>query len=167
MSSEISSAATFIKKQQPVAEYTHCHSDAINLPIGFARKNKSIQKFVINLTTVIFLIIHRRDRNTLNYSLVFMVKSCSYMKLKGETSLAYLKQDETKDIELMKTTIYFISLLLLYVNQFLGRACFNAYLDDKFEEKLGMWIRKPKHRIFMLLAHRLDTLLLFLFSLMV
>ena len=58
MSSEISSAATFIKKQQPVAEYTHCHSDAINLPIGFARKNKSIQKFVINLTTVIFLIIH-------------------------------------------------------------------------------------------------------------
>ena len=51
-SSEISSAAAFIKKQQSFAEYTHYLSHAINLAIDFACKNKSIQNFIFNLTTV-------------------------------------------------------------------------------------------------------------------
>ena len=52
MSSKISGAAAFIKKQQPLAEYTHCRTHAINLTISFSGKNKSIQKFTDNLTTV-------------------------------------------------------------------------------------------------------------------
>ena len=52
MSSEISGAATFIKKQQPLVEYTYCRSHPINLAISFACKNKSIQKFMDDLTTV-------------------------------------------------------------------------------------------------------------------
>ena len=54
VSSKISGAATFIKKQQPLAEYTHCRSHAVNLAISFACKNKSIQKFMDNLTTVCY-----------------------------------------------------------------------------------------------------------------
>ena len=54
MSSEISSVATFSKKQQILAEYTRCRSHAINLAINFACKSKSIQKFMDNLTTVCY-----------------------------------------------------------------------------------------------------------------
>ena len=54
MSIKISGAATFTKKQQPLAEYTHCRSHVINLAISFACKNKSIQKFMDDLTTVCY-----------------------------------------------------------------------------------------------------------------
>ena len=79
MRSEISGVATFIKKQQPLAGYTHCRGHAINHAITFACKNKSVQTFMDNLTTVcyFFLIIHGRGSNTLNYSLIFTAKSYS------------------------------------------------------------------------------------------
>ena len=79
MRSEISGVATFIKKQQPLAGYTHCRVHAINLAITFACKNKSVQTFMDNLTTVcyFFLIIHGRGSNTLNYSLIFTAKRYS------------------------------------------------------------------------------------------
>ena len=54
MSSEIFGAATFIKKQQPLAEYTHCCSHTINLAISFGFKNKTIQTFMDNLTLVCY-----------------------------------------------------------------------------------------------------------------
>ena len=79
MRSEISGVATFIKKQQPLAGYTHCRGHAINHAITFACKNKSVQTFMDNLTTVcyFFLIIHGRGSNTLNYSLIFTAKRYS------------------------------------------------------------------------------------------
>ena len=40
------------------------------------------------------------------------------MKLKAEALLAYLKQGGYRDIELMKTTVSFISMLLPHLNQF-------------------------------------------------
>ena len=54
MGSEISGVATFIKKQQPLAGYTHCRGHAINHAITFACKNKSVQTFMDNLTTVCY-----------------------------------------------------------------------------------------------------------------
>ena len=75
MTSEISGAAAFINKQQPLKEYIQCRSHYVNLAISFACKNKSIQKFIDNVT-------HRRGSNTWNYSLISMTKSYSYMKLK-------------------------------------------------------------------------------------
>ena len=54
MRSEISVAATLIKKQQPLAEYTHCRSHGINLAISFTCKNKSVQTSMDNLTTVCY-----------------------------------------------------------------------------------------------------------------
>ena len=38
MNSEISRAAAFIEKQQPLAKYTHCRSHAINLPKSFTEQ---------------------------------------------------------------------------------------------------------------------------------
>ena len=54
MSSEISGAATFIKKQQPLAECTLYRSHAINFAINFACKNKSIENCMDKLTTVCY-----------------------------------------------------------------------------------------------------------------
>ena len=62
MSSEISGAATFIKKQNPLAEYTHCRSHAFNLTINFAYRNKLFQKFMDNLTTVCYFSDNSRRR---------------------------------------------------------------------------------------------------------
>ena len=62
MRSEISGVATFIKKQQPLAGCTHCRGHAINHAITVACKNKSVQKFMDNLTTVCYFFDNSRKR---------------------------------------------------------------------------------------------------------
>ena len=62
MSSEISGAVAFIKKQNLFAEYTHCRSHAFNLAISSAYKNKLFQKFMDNLNTVCYFSDNSRRR---------------------------------------------------------------------------------------------------------
>ena len=52
MGSEASGAVSVIKKEQPLAEYTHCRNHILNLVISYACKNQSIKKFINNLTSV-------------------------------------------------------------------------------------------------------------------
>ena len=49
-----SGAPSVIKKQQPLAEYTHCGNHIVNLAISFACKNQSIKKFMAYLISVCF-----------------------------------------------------------------------------------------------------------------
>ena len=44
MSSEALGALSVIKKEQPLAEYTHCRNYILNLAISYACKNQSIKK---------------------------------------------------------------------------------------------------------------------------
>ena len=44
MSSKASGAVSVVKKEQPLAEYTHCRNHILNLAISYACKNESIRK---------------------------------------------------------------------------------------------------------------------------
>ena len=48
MSSE---ASGVIRKEQPLAEYTHCRNHILNLAISCTCKNQSIKKILDNLTS--------------------------------------------------------------------------------------------------------------------
>ena len=50
MSSEASGAVSVIKKEQPLAEYTHCRNHILNIAISYACENQSIKKFMNMLT---------------------------------------------------------------------------------------------------------------------
>ena len=52
MSSESSGAISIIKREQPLAEYTHCRNHVLNLAISYVCKIQSIKKFMDNLTSV-------------------------------------------------------------------------------------------------------------------
>ena len=62
-----SGAASVIKKQQPLAKYTHCRNHILNLAISFAYKNKSVKRFMDNLTSVCFFYENlQSDKSFLN-----------------------------------------------------------------------------------------------------
>ena len=44
MSSKASGDVSVVKKEQPLAEYTHCRNHILNLAISYACKNESIKK---------------------------------------------------------------------------------------------------------------------------
>ena len=52
ISNEASGAVSVIKKEQPLAEYTHCRNHLLNLAISYACENQSIKKIMDNLTSV-------------------------------------------------------------------------------------------------------------------
>ena len=54
MSDSISEAASVIKKQERLAEYTHCRNHILNSVISFACKNQPHKQFIDNLTSVCF-----------------------------------------------------------------------------------------------------------------
>ena len=62
-----SGAASVIKKQQPLAKYTHGRNHILNLAISFANKNRSLKKFMDNLTSVCFFYEYlQSDKSFLN-----------------------------------------------------------------------------------------------------
>ena len=54
VSSDRCDAMSVLKKEQPLAEYTHSRNHILNLAICFACKNQSIRKFMDNLTNLCF-----------------------------------------------------------------------------------------------------------------
>ena len=65
MSGNSSRAASVIKKQQPLAKYTHCRNHLRNLTISFAFKNQSIKKFMAYLISIYFFFENSPKRQKL------------------------------------------------------------------------------------------------------
>ena len=139
MSSEISGAATFIKKQQPLAEYTHCRSHAINLAISFACKNKSIQKFMDDLTTVCYFFNNSPKRKQYFELLInFYGEKLNLNETKRRDIIGLSK---TRWVERYRAyeNYYLLhkSVIATFESVFMPHLYneFYAYLEDKFEEK--------------------------------
>ena len=62
-----SGAASVIKKQQPLAKYTHGRNHILNLANSFACKNQSVKRLMDNLTSVCFFFEYlQSDKGFLN-----------------------------------------------------------------------------------------------------
>ena len=54
MNDNSSGIVSVIKKQQPLAEYTHRGNHILNVSVSFAYKKKSVKKFMAYLISVCF-----------------------------------------------------------------------------------------------------------------
>ena len=137
MSSEISGAATFIKKQQPLAEYTHFHSHAINLAISFPCKNKSIQKFMDNLTIVCYFFENSPKRQ--QYFELLINFYDEKLQLNETTRKDIIGLSKTRWVERYQTyeNYYLLhkSVIATFESIFMQHlhSEFHTWLEDKFE----------------------------------
>ena len=172
MSSEISGAATFIKKQQPLAESTHCRSHAINLAVSFPCKNKSIQKFMDNLTIVCYFFDNSPKRQQYFELLInFYGEKLQLNETKKRDIVGLLKTrwvERYRDYE--NYYLFHKSAIAAFESMFMPHLYseFYACLEDKFEEKLT-WDADVKTKAQCLYAacSSFQHIVAFLFSLMV
>ena len=65
MNDNSSGIVSVIKKQQPLAEYTHRRNHILNVSVSFAYKNQSVKKFMAYLISVCFFFENSLKRQKL------------------------------------------------------------------------------------------------------
>ena len=79
MASEAKGASAVTRGQQPMADSIHCRNHCINLAIALAFKNKTVGKFMDDLTSVCYFFpTHLKGSNSLSGSSIFIKIICQF-----------------------------------------------------------------------------------------
>ena len=103
VSSDRCGAVSVLKKEPPLAEYTHCKNHILSLDICFACENQSFRKCMDNLTTLCFFFENSPKRQSyLENFIEFYREKLNLSETNAKRSLVCQKRDGLKDTKLMK-----------------------------------------------------------------